>query len=350
MGDSVKKIQFGTSSVLTLAFLFSGNIIYGLYPSSGNPILSYICISLFLLLLTFLTAKYFVSAKYALQNKKCRFLAVFEGIVVLLPLSYMLSVYADTLGSFAKYYASVQVLVFAVIFTTISGICIARRGTLAVLGFARMTVWFMIAWIFAGWLGFAHTKNIVIPASPFGPAVKTDIIDIIKNTVIGAVDIVLLVFVLTDNKSDKEKKCILPQVLSGVWLYIAVSGINMLKNLLLFGADFLERLDNPDLAAIRLIPMFELPEISVVVNTAAVVLKISVYMCASFYMLKDAYAEKYSSAKVNVAFLSALCILSFFIIYIMKGNVLFTETASAVSLCVCAVMCMFFASKKKYNV
>lgn len=342
----MKKIRFGTVSVLTLAFLFAGNILYGIYPSSGNPVLSYICISVFLPVITFIVSSYFLSGKNISRKRHSSFLAVLFCVFTVIPLSYTVSVYTSALGSFAKYYSSAQVVVFAVVSVVISGICTAQKGVTAVMGLARMSVWFMIVWIFAGWLGFAHTKNIVSPLSPFRLLDDTDFVDIAIKGIISAVDIVLLFVVLTDNRNLDEKKHILPQIMSGVWLYIAVSGVNMLKNLLLFGSDFLGRLDNPDLAAIRLIPMFELPEISVVVDTVSVVLKISVYLCAVFYALKDAFAEKYRAPVVSAATGIAVCGISFVVVYIKEATDA-AEILSAASVLICAAVCMVFFSEKE---
>ena len=343
----VRMRRFKTNwvTMLTLSFLLSGNILHGLYYSSGNPAVSFICISVFLALFTFLASKYFVSGVNISEKGYSRFFSVSAVAFAAIPLAYTVAVYTRMLGSFAGYYSTVQVTVFAVFSAVITGICAARKGVIALSGFARMTVYVMLVWILAGYFGFFHTKNIV-PLQSVSDGVRgVDFVDIMKNAVLITVDTVFLFVVLTDNRTGEEKIRISHSALVGVWIYIAVSGINMLKNLLMFGKDFLVRLDNPDLAAIRLIPMFELPEISVVVNTFAVTVRVAVYLCALFYMLKDSFGEAYCTKKTEAVCFFAVSGTALAFLY-FKNKLTFV-TLVIPCIVMCALICAAFFSKRK---
>ena len=85
-----------------------------------------------------------------------------------------------------------------------------------------------------------------------------NIVEIIKAVLFTVADIVLVFFAVENGDGSKnENKAV--GMMKGVISFVLLCGINVGKNVFMFGSDFLSGLENPDLAAIRLIPMFELP-------------------------------------------------------------------------------------------
>ena len=342
----MRRITVSPVSVLTFSFLFSGNILFGLYYSSENPVVCYIFASLFLVIFTFIVAKWFCNRKNISQRPYAVFVSVTAGMFALFPAAYTLFVYAKSLGTFADYYSSAFVTVFAVLVVIISGICAAKKGEMAVYGYARMTVLLMLVWILAGLFGFVHTKNIVVTKSPFTNILMADWSEIIKNILLISLDMVFLLVIFTDNQEGDEKNKIPVRMLYGVLSYVFVSGINMFKNLFMFGTDFLTQLDNPDLAAIRLIPMFELPEISVIVNTFAVTLRIAVYFCGMFYILKDSLGSRYKTKNIEFFSATSVAAVTLIFIYVIKNGIT-VEFIGLIGLVSLAFFVLSFFSEKE---
>lgn len=337
--------RIGTTAVLTLSLLLSGDILFGLYYRNGSPILGYVCCSAILVVMVVPVAKFFTAGKKTPGKFRSRLLAVLLGVFLLIPFAYTVSVYARKLGSFARYYSHVQVVVFAVLFAVMAGIITAKKGEVSVSGFARLTAWTLLIWLMAGLLGFAHTKNVVVQY-PLYAIDKSGVLGMLKNSVLQISDVVFVLAVVTDNKSASEKKRASSQVVWGTVIYIAVSGLNMLKNTLMFGGEFVSLLDNPDLAAARLIPMFELPEVGVIVNSVAVTLRSALYICGMFYVLKDSFGSLFSAKKASEATFVAVCTLSVVFIFVEK-IMNFTENVYAIGLAMCTIILVayFFAEK-----
>ena len=89
---------------------------------------------------------------------------------------------------------------------------------------------------------------------------------------------------------------------------------SIFKNLLLFGQRLAGAAAYPDLAAVRLVPILDLPELSVMINTFACTVKLSVYAACAVTLLKNAFGARYNAAVTNgffAAFLSAFCAFFF---------------------------------------
>ena len=270
----MKKIKSNPTAVLTFLFLFSGSIIFNLYYTSGNPIVCFLVTSAVLL-----AVAVFLETISKIRKSKSfpRFFRVIFTVIAFVCLYFNVLTYADSLGTFADYYARLSVLVFAGFSVVASGYFAAKQGNNALTGFASMTAVAMISWTFAGFLGFFHTRRLVPVEFSSLNITSDNIVEIIKAVLFTVADIVLVFFAVENGDGSKnENKAV--GMMKGVISFALLCGINVGKNVFMFGSDFLSGLENPDLAAIRLIPMFELPEISVIVNTFAVNMRSMLYI------------------------------------------------------------------------
>ena len=163
-------------------------------------------------------------------------------------------------------------------------------------------------WTVAGFFGFFSVKDVVTIESPFSRLTDTDIVSLLKNTAYVCLDVTLLAVVLTDGESMAVRKIVPKSFFYGAGAFVLLTGFNIFKNLLMFGEDFSASMNNPDLTAIRLVPLFDLPEASVIVNTFACAVKLSVYVCAALFTLKNSFKNRYRSKNACIAMYIA-CIL-----------------------------------------
>jgi len=342
----MKKNITSRPSVLTFAFLFSQSIIHNLYFHSGNAILSWLVSSAFLVMYVYGTSRWMLCRKSISQRSYSKFFAVFTALLMLPSAAFTVSEYVISLGTFADYYKTVHVALFALANTVCAAFIMSASGKDSVGGFAVMTAAFSALWVLVGFFGFLHTKNAVVPNSITANIANTDFADIAKNAVLITFDTFLLQFVFFNSAADGNKKILPKQILSGTVAFVCVSGVNMLKNLFMFGDEFIGGVNNPNLAAIRLIPLFELPEISVIVNAFAASLRLAVYICALSGMMKASFGASYIARKSGEILSAAVLLVSLAMIY-MNDVREFANGAVPVCLLLGAVMCFAFFSEKE---
>ena len=127
-------------------------------------------------------------------------------------------------------------------------------------------------------------------------------------------DTVFLAVVLCDGQNEETRNLTPRAFLRGTALFLLAVGANLVKNLLLFGQRLAGAAAYPDLAAVRLVPILDLPELSVMINTFACTVKLSVYAACAVTLLKNAFGARYNAAVTNgffAAFLSAFCAFFF---------------------------------------
>ncbi len=341
------KILKNRASVLTFTFLLSGNIIHGLFYSSGNPVVCFLAVSAVLITFTKLASAYFLRHETIKSVKTACFFAIATGIFMVVPFSYTVQIYVRSLGTFSAFYATVPAVIFAVLSAVFLGTYSAYKGERSVYGFSRMIYIAAVIWILSGAFGLLYTKKLVPLYSPVERLSDTNWLEVLKNIALITFDTVFLFITLTDNRSKSDKKELCSGVCAGTLIFVVVSGLNLLKNLIIFGADFAKRLESPDLAAIRLIPMFELPELGVIINTFAVTVRGAVYICALLFMLKDCFGENYKSKKVLPAVFAVFSTLSvIFCLFLENSEPLAAIAAISVVLSSGASF-VLFGSKEK---
>lgn len=329
--------------ITVFAFLYSGTVIYSPFYASGNAVLSFVLTSVITLAYTAFVSGYFAKRNGLKLKLQAKFFAVAVSVLAIVPMGALAADYVRTLATFADYYATAFVSVFSAAAAILIAVYCASREKSSVMGFATLVFWVFVLWTLAGIFAFMTTKNIVPLQAPFSNIAQTDWFVFVKNAVYVCIDITLLTAALCNNESDAVRKTAPRAINRGAAAFVLLSGVNIFKNLLLFGDDFASRLNNPDLAAIRLIPMVDLPEISVIVNTFACVLKLAVYSCLVFSVIKDAFGDAYRNLPVISAVSSAIFAVWGFMFY-LSGEKMAVTGFSSVCLTFCVLLCYVFFS------
>lgn len=340
------KTKSTSVSFLTFIYLLSGSVLYGGFYRCGNPIICFALGSLLLAVYAGFTGRFFAKRT---NGGNSLFSKVF-GIVLCILLSvlcgFAVNAYSSGLGDFAEYYGKGFVEFFAAGAVLFFGMYLAGKGKTSVFGFARISAGLLAFLTLIGVLGFFYTKSAAAPDFSPKSLGKIDFWNILQNCAVLYSGIPAVYAVSADNAHNSEKTGTAYAVLKGVWAYIAVGGANVIKNVLLFGEDFVSAIENPDLAAIRLIPMFELPEISVIADTAALCTRLSVYCCAMFFALKDAFGEKYRAGISSAAVYTAI----FGISAVLTAAEAVPNMKTAAVFSVLSVLFLFiFFGRKKYR-
>ncbi len=330
-------------SITVFAFLYSGTVIYSPFYASGNAVLSFVLTSVITLAYTAFASRYFARRNGLKLKLQAKFFAVAVSVLAIVPMGALAADYTRTLATFADYYATAFVSVFSAAAVILIAVYCASREKSSVMGLATLVFSVLVLWTLAGLFAFMTTKNIVPLQPPFSKIAQTDWFVFVKNAVYVCIDITLLTAVLCNNEQDAVRKTAPRAINRGAAAFVILSGINTFKNLLLFGDDFASRLDNPDLAAIRLIPMVDLPEMSVIVNTFACVLKLAVYSCLIFTVTKDAFGDAYRNTPVISAVSSAVFAVWGFMFYFAEEKMALSGISPA-CLTFCVLLCYVFFS------
>lgn len=330
-------------TITVFAFLYSGTVIYSPFYASGNALLTFLLTSVIILAYTAFAAGYFSSRNGLKLKLEAKCFAVAVSALAVIPMGALVADYVATLATFADYYSTVFVSVFSAASVILIAVYGAGRGKSTVMGLATLVFPAFVLWTLVGFFAFMTTKNAVPLQSPFLKIAQTDWFVFVKNALYVCIDVTLLVAVLCNNESETVRKTAPRAINRGAAAFVLVGGVNVFKNLLLFGNDFARRLDNPDLAAIRLIPMVDLPEISVVVNTFACVLKLAVYSFLIFSVIKDAFGDAYrTTPAILTVFAGALAVWGI-VFYFSSERTALTGFSSA-CLTFCVLLCYVFFS------
>lgn len=330
-------------SITVFAFLYSGTVIYSPFYASGNAVLSFVLTSVITIAYTAFASRYFARRNGLKLKLQAKFFAVAVSALAVVPMGVLAAVYVRTLATFADYYAAAFVSVFSAVSVILIAVYGASRGKSSVLGLATLIFPVFVLWTSAGFFAFMTTKNIVPLQAAFSDIEQTDWFVFIKNAAYVCIDITLLAAVLCNNESEAVRKTAPRAISRGAAAFVILSGVNIFKNLLLFGNEFSSRLNNPDLAAIRLIPMVDLPEISVIVNTFACTLKLAVYCCLIFSVIKDAFGDAYRNTPVIWTVFFCVFAVWGVMFYFSGEKMAFTGFSSA-CLTFCVLLCYVFFS------
>ena len=272
-------------SIYVFAFIYSGIIIYSPYYSAGNPVFNFVASSISGILYAFILTRLFTGGRTFLIKAICLWSAIFSVISSV----FVVSEYVKELAGFADYYAEWAVSLFAVMSIITCSVLCVRKGKVGAFAFAELVFPLFVAWTLSGFFAFFATRNVVLlDKSIF--AVSGVVEHAVKSAVYLCFDITFSGAILFAENNDKAS--VSGSLIKGTVWFVLLSGINLVKNLLLFGKDFALAIKNPDLASLRLVPMFDLPEISVVVNTFAGIVRLSACFYIVFVVAKDIFGRK----------------------------------------------------------
>ena len=327
-------------SYAALAFVYTYAGIAEKYPDyNGNALLTWFFTAACALVYSFAVSKFFSTDFVKKDGGKAPLVLLLTFCI--LYASSNVSFFASSLGLFDDFYSSETCVFFAAFFSLFCAFFIGKRGKNGIIFFGLLSSVFFFAWTFFGFFAFFTAKHAVLISSPLKLLEKTDFFGIIKDILYINADLAVFAYVLSKNESTPEKQTLKAAIPAGSAFFAAVSGANVLKNALLLGDRLLYEAENPNFTAIRMIPLFELPEICVAVNAFACIIKASVSVCCAFFALKDIYGEKYNGKIApfllfGAAFASALLIC---------GRDGVTEFLSVTSAVACAALCFFVRYK-----
>ena len=210
--------------------------------------------------------------------------------------------FASPLGTFAPYYGTWQVRLAAGLLVVLIALYAAYHGRYAVTGFASVIAWVFPLWTGMGLFAFLATKTAVLPSPPLAGADRKLLADALTETLPLLADVTAAALLLTANGTMSKKNVHFAD--GGVIAFLVLGAVNVLKNLLLLGEAFAAKTNVPNLAAIRLVPLLELPELAVIVGMAAAVVHTAVYVCAAYELLQKVFDKK----KSMIAFTAVLAV------------------------------------------
>ena len=352
-----------TYSIAVFAFLYSGTVVYCPFYMSGSAVINYAVTSAVCLIYSYAAAKYFSSRSFLPPKGPAGLFSVTLSGCVCVVGAALAAEYVKTLAGFAENYARAFTVFSAAAAILFLGVYGASRGRICVNGLALLVFWLFVGWTVAGFFGFFSVKDVVTIESPFSRLTDTDIVSLLKNTAYVCLDVTLLAVVLTDGESMAVRKIVPKSFFYGAGAFVLLTGFNLFKNLLMFGEDFSASMNNPDLTAIRLVPLFDLPEASVIVNTFACAAKLSVYVCAALFTLKNSFKNRYRSKNACIAMYIAMCaVCTAFLFSLKNSEKVHSPTAppeenlaagafSVISIALCAFLCyvLYSISIKRQN-
>ncbi|MCR5352793.1 MAG: hypothetical protein K6D98_00625 [Clostridiales bacterium] len=338
MIKSVKnKNLFLSYTVITFVYMYSG--VVEKYPDyNGNAMLTCFFTAACAAVYSFTVSKFF-SAGFEEKNGKTAVRAVLAVFCVLYASSNV-SFFARSLEVLDDFYASDFCMIFAAAFAVFCAVFLGKRGKTGVSSFCTLSVILFGAWTLFGIFAFFTAKQAVFISSPVALLSDTEFFGIVKDILYLNADLAVLAYVLNKNESAARKEILKAAIPAGAAAFASVSVINVLKNLLLFGDRLSDEAINPNFTAIRMIPLFDLPETCVIVNAFACVIKTAVFVSCAFFALKDIKGEKYNG-KTTPVFLFAAVVALFFALF-KSAYVEFFGIFGAVS---CAALCFFLKYK-----
>ncbi len=320
-------------------FVYTYSGVVGKYPDyNANALLTYFFVSACAAVFAFAVSVFFTS-DFENGNKIKKIFPVLLFAFCALYTASDVCFFAYSIRLFDDYYSQTWCMAFSAGAALLCGAHLARRGKNAVTSFCILSSALFAAWTFFGLFAFFTAENALSVSSPLSLLEKTRFSGIIKDILYLNADLAVLAFVLSKNESKERRQTLKKAIPAGVFAFIAVSGINVLKNLLLFGDKLSDDAQNPNFTAIRMIPLFDLPEICVIVSAFACIIKICVSACAALFAIKEIKKEKYNDKKTTAVFVSLSALLLLFSQSAIFG---YAQIISAVA---CAALC--FAIKRE---
>lgn len=343
-----QKNKIITAAMSTFAFLYAGTIIYTPVYYSRSPILEYLTVSAVLLVYSVFISKLLVRPDNSRRRRKGRCFSVLSAILICFVLSSLLARYAKTLDMFSGYYGKAFVVVCAAVLAVFVSVYAAFRGRICVFGISKFAFILFLVWGITGFFAFFTMKGYIAVQHPFQNISNTGILKIVFGIAYALADVTIISSVILEKENSDCTGVLSKGIFLGTGIYVFMSGVNLIKNLMLFGAEMTSLMVQPDFCALRLVPMLDLPEAGLASSTFACIIKASVYFCFCMFVFKGAYKSKYRSKYASFALLGTTGV--FFAVQALFNNTKTADifyTASVICLLLCAVIriCPFKLAK-----
>lgn len=246
---------------------------------------------------------------------------------------------------FSGYYSKgIQGFLFC-IFTFILCAYASSKKPSGVLNFTSFSSFILLSFFI--FLFFSIKKT--TPNINFFPAFKLENYGNLKTILYEGIfiffDIGVFHFLSSKKRSDfseKDKKSYMFSQNISLLIFIPLLFVNSLRNINLFGNSLAEKLDFPELSAIKSIPHFHFPEIYLFVIGLCAFIKISSYFYVSSYLFDLSRKTQKSTISKSSTFLCAFFATLFFIVLsrILKDD--FFDIRSPFFCAVCILCIIFF--------
>lgn len=336
-------------TLVTFAYLYAGTVLRKPFFACGVPVLGFLVSGGAVLAFSYFCGRFFAGHTDRGTRAPSGLLAVFLCMLALIFSASMAMRFIFSLAYFSADYGTLFVIISAGAGCIGCALLCASRGRLSVSGFAFLTAVPFAVWTFFGFFAFFETKKVFPLVSPLKGFTVNGLVPLLAETAYMCLDMVFLAVVLCDRES-KETRAVAPRAFfHGAALFVLISGANLFKNLLLFGEKMAAAAASPDLAAIRLVPLFDLPEISVFMGTFASIVKISVYLTCLMYTLRNAFGTSYRHRTVCGLFAAALAVLCIGFYFLrQKTGAAGVDYAVLGIFCLAALLCFpLYAEKYK---
>lgn len=326
------------------SYLYAGSVLHTPYTSAGAPMWGLVATGLCVMASAYGAAHFLKTHTQSHTSS----LAMLLSVLLCAYSGAAGAQYVDLLSVFDRDYSGLYVIGGAAIWVVLCGGYAAFRGWVCLNGTALLAIPVFAVWTVVGAFAFLSIGQIQLSEVSFMPPQGEGVWVFLAETVYMCADAVLGVFCL-DEKS-KEEKAVCPRVfLRGAGIFVFVSGIELIRSLLLFGQTLTAEVRAPELVAIRLVPGLELPEISVLVHTFAVVIKLGFYLYLAQKVL-EADGLRISKAKHRLLCTGTLLSLWLFLrcrhgerLTVGAGLLAFALIVGAV----CLAFCSYSAKKER---
>ncbi len=325
------------------SFLYAGTVLGSPLYTGGHTVVRFAADAAAILAYTPFCMRYFECRTESADKGALPFVAVAFSFFCGGMQAVYLSQFVRSLGDFSPYYARLPVCLFAVLACIGCALYGVFRGKNAVFGLTTAACGALLLWTAAGWLGFLTTGRIAYPSPPFAGITPDEWAGIAAEALMPCAEITVLCRALYAETPPDKRSTLRRYVYRGTAAGVLLAGVNVSGNLLLLGDALCRMTDNPDLAAVRLVPMFDLPEVSILVGVSALVIKLAVLSYASYGMLRGAFGRGKREI-VRLAALggwTALAAGLFLLCGVRRG------ARTALLFAVAGVLCLIFCSGRK---
>ncbi len=332
------------ATLIYCSYLCAGSILHPVYRTGVSPLIGFAVPAACLILFSHAAASYF--SRREMRNSLAFFplaaaLCVFSGAVG--------AWYVDALDLFDRDYGARFVVIGAGAGLVACGTYAAARGKRSVCGTAFFALPVFVLWTVFGMLAFLSPVRIdwFDAIGDLSATGGTGLAKCVAEIVYLCADATLGILVLrTEEKSEKEP--LHDACTRGAVLFVLLTGAELARNLLLFGTELTVRARDPSLAAVRLLPHFSFPEMSVLVHTFAAVLRLGFYLYLAGATLRESGAAR-ENEKRRFGALGLLTAVSMTAFYLCRqeGRLLDGAGIVAFAAVLLAAGCAFAVVRRK---
>jgi hypothetical protein len=325
--------------IMIFMFILSGILLKNPVLSYSNIFLTSLFTILFGVLFSTLYYSIFISPK-KLKSAFVKFvftliactIAVIACAVYLFDFTLSVSYINDYYNSLLFMVALALVVIACACFAAYSG-----YRTISML--CGILVWVVPLFVFATYFSFIEAGYREPVKLLFSFPLKSKFVfDSFKSALFLFSDISVLLYLMYSSKSVTNPKDFKKVYITGISIAIFFLLAETIKCNFLFGTDFLLVIKEPNLAATRLIPGLNVPEIFTVNLSCALLIKLSVYLSAANALIKKYFVRKAKTGPIILLGIATFLLFTFLLHFLPRE---FT-TQNDFFLLILSVLTIFF--------